>query len=166
MDPKRGATQDKPADGDHREGDNDQPRHRPEIAVADPLKVDIGVDHRGAIGQQVGSATQRGIGAERDDKRRQTSPGNQNAVEQAHQQARTQRGGNGQCLKRRIQRGHHRHHRGGTEHRSHREIDTAGENDEGHARRQHNVDRRLARDVQQVGFGEEVRCDKAKYRHD
>ena len=70
MHPKGGAAQDKPAHRDHRQGDDYQPGHWAEVVIADPLEADIGVDHRGAVGQQIGGAAQRRVGAEGDDKRR------------------------------------------------------------------------------------------------
>ena len=54
MHPKGGAAQDKPAHRDHRQGDDYQPGHWAEVVIADPLEADIGVDHRGAVGQQIG----------------------------------------------------------------------------------------------------------------
>ena len=162
MHPKGGAAQDKPAHRDHRQGDDYQPRHRAEVVIADPLEADIGVDHRGAVGQQIGGAAQRRVGAEGDDKRRQPGEGDQRAVEQAEQQAEHQRRRNRQQRKRRDQRHHHRGHCGGAKDGADGKVNAAGEDDEGHSRRQHNVDRGLAGDIQQIAFREKVGGDKAE----
>ena len=45
---------------------------------------------------------------------------------------------------------------GRRQHGAHRQVDTAGQDDEGHARSQHDVDRRLLRDDRQVLQAEEM----------
>ena len=166
MNTKRGAAQNKPAQHDHRQRNYHQPRDRPEIVIAYPLEINVGVDNRGAIRQQIRRPAQRRIGAKRDDKRRQSGKGHQRAVEQPQQQAEHQRCRDRQHGELRAKGDDHRRHRCGAEDRTHGKIDPAGQNDEGHPRRQNNVDRCLAGNIQQVAFGKKVWRDKAKYRHD
>lgn len=52
----------------------------------------------------------------------------------------------------RTQRRHHRHDRSGTENRTDRQVNPAGDDDEGHPGRQYRVDRGLTHDVHDVGF--------------
>ena len=54
MNAKGGAAQNEPAHRYHHQRDHHQPRNRPEVIVADPFEADIGVNHRGAVGQQIG----------------------------------------------------------------------------------------------------------------
>ncbi len=135
------------------------------IVVTDPLKADIGIDHRRAVGQQIGRAAQRRIRSKRDDKRWQSGKSNQRAVKQPQHQTEHQRRRNRQHGKLRDQRNDHSRDGGGAENRANREVDPAGQNNEGHASRQHDVDRRLAGYIQQVAFGKKVWRDKAKHRH-
>ena len=165
MNAKRGTAQDEPAHHDDRQGDHHQPGNWAEIVIADPLEVDVRVNDRRAVGQQVRRAAQRRVGAERDDKGRQPGKGHQRAVKQAQHHAEHQRGGNGQPGEFGNKRYHHRGYRRGAENRPHGEINPAGEDNEGHSRRQHDVDRRLTGNVEQVALGKEVRSNKAKYRH-
>ena len=82
MNAERGAAQDEPADSNDRQGNDYEPRNRAEVVIADPLEVDVGVNDRRAVRQQVGRAAQRRVGAERDDKWRKSGEGHQRAVEQ------------------------------------------------------------------------------------
>lgn len=91
MNAKRGAAQNKPAHHDHRQRNHHQPWDRPEIVVAYPLEINVGVDNRGAVRQQIRRPAQRRIGAKRNDKRWQSGKGHQRAVEQPQQQAEHQR---------------------------------------------------------------------------
>ena len=165
MNAERGAAQDEPADSNDRQGNDYEPRNRAEVVIADPLEVDVGVNDRGAVGQQISRAAQRRIGAERHDEGRQSGEGHQRAVEQAQHHAEHQRGRNGQPGEFGNERHHHRRHRRGAENRPHREVNPAGEDNKGHSRRQHDVDRRLTGDVEQVALSEEVGRNKAKNRH-
>ncbi len=63
MNAKRGAAQNKPAHHDHRQRNHHQPWDRPEIVVAYPLEINVGVDNRGAVRQQIRRPAQRRIGA-------------------------------------------------------------------------------------------------------
>ena len=165
MNAEGGAAQDEPAHHNHRQGDHHQPRNRAEVVIADPLEVNVGVNNRRAVRQQVGRAAQRRIGAERDDKRRKSGEGHQRTVEQPQHHTEHQRRRNGEHRKFRDKRDHHRRHCRGAQNRAHGEVNPAGQDDEGHPGRQDNVDRRLPGNVEQVALGEKVRGDKAKYRH-
>ena len=123
---ERGAALDEPAHRNHRKGNDNQPRDRAEVVIADPLEADVGVNDRRAVRQQIGRAAQRRIGAERHDKGRQPGKGHQRAVEQSQHHAEHQRGRNGEHGKFRDKRDHHRRYRRGAQNRAHGEVNPAG----------------------------------------
>ncbi|AEK62778.1 hypothetical protein CFU_2952 [Collimonas fungivorans Ter331] len=159
------ATQDEPGNRHHQQGDDHQPGHAQHRIVADEGERQFGVEHGLVIRQQARQATHRGQRAERDDKRRQAHEGNQDAVGQPQQQAEADAGGDPQHAELRRQRRQHRHHCRRRQDRADRKVDAGGQDDEGHAGRQHDIHRRLLGDDRQILHREEVFAHQGETQH-
>ena len=120
--------------------------------------------NRVALGDQQRDAANHGQGGEGDDKRRNAFIGDKEAVDGAYQSAEQQAAKQnhrprqppviqGDSGKRADQR------EGG----AHRQIDTAGGNDQGHRRRDNQQRGALTDDVEPVGAGEKVAGDQRKH---
>ena len=104
-------------------------------------------------------------GAERGDERRELEAGDDDGVDRAEQQADPEaddhghRPGDARADERHLHDAHEGHHP------ADREVDAAGEQDEGHAEGRHRQDGRLEQDLRQVGRRREVGHQLADEQH-
>ena len=177
MDAKHGPPQHEPGDEDHEQRDDRKPRDRDEArnerqrAVADEGVGDRGIEDRGVGPDEARQAANGGERAERDDEGRQPQQRDQCAVDEAKDQPGEHRGGKPKLAETRHFRDDQAGHGRGGQDRSDREIDASGEDDEGHAGREHGVHRRLLQhdaeilSREEAPVRQEVKADAQQHQH-
>jgi hypothetical protein len=163
-----------------RQEDHHRDRHRAEVALPPPAVGLLEAGDRPAARQQEGGTAEGRHAAQRDHERGHAQAGDGEALQPARGRADRQRRQQRQepAVARGLGLGPHREaalqpalgdggrrQPGQRHHRAHREVDAAGEDDEGHADREQAVDRDLPHDVEEVQRPQEARLEQREGGH-